>query len=194
MVERAVTREPRLVNRAFLTASSSILAFTEVARRPASLTRPNVTQGYDGNTRLLARAPPPMELSEPNQAWRVRVSCRAGAASGRRRAADGIRAPSGNRYGEDFLGQRRIVNSVGLPRLTGPVKSSGCPSADEALDQIVDVAERSGLAAVAVDGDRLALERLDDEVRHDPPVARVHARTIGVEDSRDFDLQVCWRW
>ena len=84
-----------------------------------------------------------------------------------------------------------IVNSLGLPRLTGPVSSFGLfirrtkPSI-----RVVDVAERAGLAAVAVDRDRLALQGLDDEIRDHAAVVRVHARAVGVEDARDLDLEL----
>src|SRR3546814_2040374 len=43
--------------------------------------------------------------------------------------------------------------------------SSDVCSSDLAVDEIVDVAERAGLGAVAVDRDRLAAQRLHDEVR-----------------------------
>src|SRR3990170_1463260 len=43
---------------------------------------------------------------------------------------------------------------------------------DQAADQVVDVAEASGLGAVAEDGDRLALHRLADEGRDRGPRLR----------------------
>src|SRR3546814_7808840 len=39
---------------------------------------------------------------------------------------------------------------------------------DHRLHHVVDMAERAGLAAVAIDGDRRAAQRRDDEVRHHP--------------------------
>src|SRR5690242_14485042 len=39
--------------------------------------------------------------------------------------------------------------------------------ADPALDEIVDIAEGARLAPIAVERDRIAPERLDDEIRHD---------------------------
>ena len=84
-----------------------------------------------------------------------------------------------------------IVNSFGLPRLTGPVElRRALHQAHEAFDQIVDVAEGARLAAVAIDRDRLALQGLDDEVRDHAPVVRMHARPVGVEDPRDLDLEL----
>ncbi len=81
--------------------------------------------------------------------------------------------------------------STGLPRLTGPVMSSGAAiSAHKPVDQIVDIAEGAGLGAVAVEGDRLVLQRLDDEVGDDAAVIGVHARPVGVEDAGDADLQI----
>src|SRR6202012_775084 len=37
---------------------------------------------------------------------------------------------------------------------------------------------------------RIALQRLDNEVRHDAPIVRMHARAVGVEDARDADAQL----
>ena len=83
-----------------------------------------------------------------------------------------------------------IVNSPGLPRLTGPVTSSSARhQPDEALDQIVDVAEGAGLRAVAIDRDVVARQRLHDEVRDHAAVLGMHARAIGVEDARHLDLE-----
>ena len=65
---------------------------------------------------------------------------------------------------------------------------AGVHEAHQAVDQIVDVAERPRLAAVAVDRDRLARQRLDDEVGDDAAVVGVHARAVGVEDARDLDV------
>ena len=65
----------------------------------------------------------------------------------------------------------RIVNSLGLPMLTGPC-SPRLGSADEARDQVVDEAEAPRLGAVAVHGERLALERLAEEGRDRAAVVR----------------------
>jgi len=61
---------------------------------------------------------------------------------------------------------------------------------DPAFDQVVDVAEGAGLAAITVERDRIAPQCLDDEVRHDAPVIWMHARAIGVEDARDANAQL----
>ena len=57
------------------------------------------------------------------------------------------------------------------------------------VDEVVDVAERARLLAVAVDGDRLAAQRLDDEVADHAAVVRVHARAVGVEDAHHLDAE-----
>ena len=49
-------------------------------------------------------------------------------------------------------------------------------------------------AAVAVDGERLPAQRLDDEVRDDAAVLLVHARPVGVEDARNLDRTPRVRW
>jgi hypothetical protein len=59
----------------------------------------------------------------------------------------------------------------------------------EPFDQVIDIAERARLLAIAIDGDVVAPQRLHDEVRHHAAVLRVHARAIGVEDPRHLDLQ-----
>ena len=58
------------------------------------------------------------------------------------------------------------------------------------VDQVVDVLEGARLAAVAVDGDVLAAERLADEVGHHAPVVGVHEGAVGVEDADHADVQV----
>ena len=59
-----------------------------------------------------------------------------------------------------------------------------------AANQIVGVTERSCLRPFAVDGDRLASQRLRDEVRDHAAVVRIHARAIRVEDANDPHLQL----
>ena len=68
------------------------------------------------------------------------------------------------------------------------MKSSGLHHADHALDQVVAIAERAGLGAVAEDRDVLAGQRLADEVRDDAAVEGMHARAVGVEDPHDADV------
>src|SRR2546430_10147221 len=47
------------------------------------------------------------------------------------------------------------------------------------------VAERARLRAVAVHRERLAPQRLHDEVGHDPAVVGSHARAVRIEDPHD---------
>ena len=61
--------------------------------------------------------------------------------------------------------------------------------ADQPADQVIDIAERPRLLAVAEDGDVLIAQRLHDEARHHATVIGVGARTIGVEDADDLDRQ-----
>lgn len=60
--------------------------------------------------------------------------------------------------------------------------------AHEAFDQVIDVAEGARLGAVAIEGDGLVAQRLDDEVGHHTTVVGVHARTVGVEDTRHLNV------
>ncbi len=77
-----------------------------------------------------------------------------------------------------------IDTSCGLPMLTGP-GCVECSSRMHALDQVVDVLDRAGLAAVAGHGHRLAAQRLPDERRHGAPVVGAHPRAVRVEDPHD---------
>src|SRR5207248_101236 len=56
-------------------------------------------------------------------------------------------------------------------------------------DQVVHIAEAAGLAAVAVDGQGFAAQRLRHEVGDDAAVVDAHARRIGVEDADDPGIQ-----
>jgi hypothetical protein len=58
------------------------------------------------------------------------------------------------------------------------------------VDEIVDVLEGARLRAIAVHGQILAAERLDDEVGYDTTIERVHARAIRVENTRNADIDV----
>ena len=52
-------------------------------------------------------------------------------------------------------------------------------------DQVVDVTEAAGLAAVAEDGQRPVLQRLAQEGRDRAAVVGAHPRSVGVEDADD---------
>ena len=62
---------------------------------------------------------------------------------------------------------------------------AGLGQQDEAADEVVDVAEAPRLRAVAVDRQRLPLERLAQEVGDRAAVVRSHPRAVGVEDPHD---------
>ena len=62
--------------------------------------------------------------------------------------------------------------------------------ADQAFDQVVDIAEASCLLAVAIKCYVFALERLNDEVRYDAAIIWVHTRPIRVEDARHLDVEI----
>ena len=62
--------------------------------------------------------------------------------------------------------------------------------ADEAFDEVVDIAEGAGLGAVTVDGDVFPFEGLDDEVGNNATVVRQHSWSVGVEDADHADIDV----
>jgi hypothetical protein len=66
--------------------------------------------------------------------------------------------------------------------------AGGLHQAQEAFDQVVYVAEEAPLGAVAVELDRLVLQRGNVEVGDYASVVRVHARPVGVEDAGDLDV------
>src|SRR5204863_716901 len=85
-----------------------------------------------------------------------------------------------SRQGEHALGKlpdRELVRVADVRGLRRPAMEE----TDDPLDQVVHVAEGPGLSAVAVDGERLSAQRLDDEVRHHAAVVRPHAGTVRVE-------------
>jgi hypothetical protein len=89
---------------------------------------------------------------------------------------------AGDRLHRDFVGVAEIARPRHVLR--------ALHQEFEALQKIVDVAERSRLRTIAVDRQRLFLERLDDEVRDNAAVVLEHARPIGIEDARDLDRQL----
>ena len=60
--------------------------------------------------------------------------------------------------------------------------------ANEALAEVVHVAEGTSLGAVAIYCNGLATEGLHNEVGNYSAIFRVHAGAIGVENSGDFDF------
>src|SRR5262245_27631125 len=64
------------------------------------------------------------------------------------------------------------------------------PSIASALQSDRRQNRTSGSACRAIDGDRLASQRLHNEIGHHTAVARMHAWPIRVEDARDLDAQL----
>lgn len=61
---------------------------------------------------------------------------------------------------------------------------------NEAIDQVVHIAERPGLIAVTIYRNGFILERLDDEIGNHAAIIWVHTRAIGIEYPRNFDAQI----
>ena len=109
--------------------------------------------------------------------------------SGRRRVGSSIGSGS-NRMSASGATRARtssaralMQSSCGLPRLTGPSGLCGRSiSARRPPHHVVDMAERTGLLARAVDGERPTRQRLHDQVGHDPPVIGLHPWSVGVEN------------
>ena len=58
----------------------------------------------------------------------------------------------------------------------------------DTLDEIGDVAEAAGLAAVAVNGERFAQQRLMHKIGKSAAVVEAHAGPVGVEDADDAGI------
>ena len=66
----------------------------------------------------------------------------------------------------------------------------GIHQADEAVDQVGDIAEAAGLLSVAIERDVFAAQGLHDEIGDNPAIIRMHAWPISVEDPGDLDLRI----
>ena len=86
-----------------------------------------------------------------------------------------------------MFGQFTDRELIGITKIDRP-GSVAIHQAEQTVDQIIDIAEGTALAAVAIKGDRLTAQGLDDEIAHHAPIVRKHARTVGVEDARNTDL------
>src|SRR5438105_1348879 len=60
--------------------------------------------------------------------------------------------------------------------------------AHESVDEVVNVAETARLLTVAINGDIGAVQRLGYEIAHDTTIARMHPRTVRVEDPDDANV------
>ena len=134
------------------------------------------------------RPPAPTRGCQPSRARarsitgrRRRGSSSAAAGSAMLEVAAGeLEHPAGHVEHRQLLGIAEI-DRARSPRRRWP------SSAISARDHVVDIAEGAGLPAVAVDRQRLAAQRLGDEVGDDPAVLLVHPRPVGVEDPGDLD-------
>ena len=142
-----------------------------------------------GTTRSSSASLPPAGRGFPAS------RCWASVISGRRRvgssAGKGRCTTSGLRTGQldDLLGQ---LGDRELARVSEIHRSDEIilrlHHADHALDQVVAVAERASLAAVAENGDVFTVQRLANEVRDHASVERMHSRSVRVEDAHDPDV------
>ena len=125
---------------------------------------------------------------DANRAPARRARCR-DAAAGDRRSGSGsnTRSRSAPVTSSTSSASSSMVNSSGLPMFIGPTWSDSSRR-EQPVDLVAHVAERAGLLAVAVDGERLAAHRLREEVRHDPPVGRAEPGPVGVEDAHDLGV------
>jgi len=64
---------------------------------------------------------------------------------------------------------------------------SVCRHGWNSVDHILHVAERARLRPVAVHRDVASEQRLQDEIGYHPPIVRLYARAIGVENPGDLD-------
>src|SRR5262249_2954177 len=61
---------------------------------------------------------------------------------------------------------------------------------NEAIHEVIDIAERAGLTTIPVDSNIMGAERLNDKIRNDAPVIWMHARAVGVKNPRYLDGQM----
>ena len=115
--------------------------------------------------------------------------CRAGGASGRRRERLEHHLLGRAR---DLAHERRELQHRELDRIADVhrLDDVGVEQREDPAHLVVDVAERTRLRAGSVDRERLAVDRLDQEVRDDAPVGGPQARAVGVEDAHDPRRQV----
>ena len=62
--------------------------------------------------------------------------------------------------------------------------------ANKAFNQVIDIAEGTGLLAFAIDGDVLSLQGLHDEVGNHASIIRQHAWAVGVENTHDTNINL----
>ena len=94
-----------------------------------------------------------------------------------------------SRHGDDLLSQ--FINSKfgGIAQIDRPnYIVRRLHQGNEPACQVIDITERPGLAAIAIKGNRLAFQRLDNEIGDDAPVIGVHSGAVSVEDTRHSDI------
>ena len=91
---------------------------------------------------------------------------------------------------ENKLGELEHGEFSGIADIYGTGDAFRVHEADEAFDEVVDIAEGAGLGAIAIDGNVLPFEGLDDEVGNDATVVRQHSGSVGVEDADHTDIDV----
>ena len=97
----------------------------------------------------------------------------------------------GSRHVDDLLGEFPDGKLARIAEVYGPRDPGwAVHELDKAFDQIIDIAKGACLVAVAIDGDRLVLQGLHNEVRNYPSVIRMHARAVGVENARYLDVEL----
>ena len=112
----------------------------------------------------------------------VMSGCRTvGSSCGRGTNSIGEAEPTASRISSASSQHRELARVADVDR-PGEV---GGGEPEDAVDQVVDVADAAGLRAVAGHRDRLAGQRLPDEGRDGPAVVRPHPRPVRVEDPHD---------
>ena len=91
---------------------------------------------------------------------------------------------------ENKLGELEHGEFSGIADIYGTGDAFRVHEADEAFDEVVDIAEGAGLGAIAIDGNVFPFEGLDDEVGNDATVVGQHSGAIGVEDANHANIDV----
>ena len=97
--------------------------------------------------------------------------------------ADAFYADVAAAHFNDFFCQFQDVKFIRVSRVNRTDYFFLIHHSDHAFDQVVDIAERSGLFSVAIHGDILSFQSLDDEVGYHPAIIGHHSWAVGVEDS-----------
>ncbi len=89
-------------------------------------------------------------------------------------------------------GLRQFENCefAGVAQVYGTVEVVAIHHGQHACDEVVDVAKGAGLLSFAIDGNGVAFECLYDEIADYASIVDEHARTVGVEDTYDANVDV----